>query len=406
MEIIRLPISEIKPAEYNPRKDLKPTDREYKQLKKSIEEFGFVETLVWNKRTGNLISGHQRLKILKELGVKEIEVSVVDLPIEKEKALNVALNKIQGDWDEARLVELLLELEAQGQLNLTGFTKEDMHKLQGELELERLKKEPTPEKPRGNREYEIDLIYTFANDGTCCIATRAGFVYGIQSRAQVCPAAHRVGYVDNILRDEAWERHAVHFIDNPFKKYDHKRHLDVVAQHCPKYATVRDIMTREQCEEAGIEYYPLDQILKWAEELEKYAQNVIVVPKYDCIKDIPEKYVLGYSAPSSYGQTAMPIEKFRGRRIHILGGSPLVQYRYFQAAYEDVVSLDTNYVHKISMVGAIWGDDGVRSVTQLGVGEIVNPLYVAFAINIGKLAALYSRKPAEEDKRGDDRKEE
>lgn len=396
MEIIKLSIKEIKPAEYNPRKKLKPGDPEYTKLKRSIEEFDLVEPLVWNRRTGNLVGGHQRLNVLRELGVREVEVSVVDLPPEKEKALNVALNKIQGDWDETLLVELLQELEQEGQLNLTGFSKADMQKLQAELEREAMRKEKEP-KPKGTREYKIDLIYTFANDGTCCIAARAGFFYGIQSGANVCPAAHRVGYVENILRDEAWERHAVHFIDNEYRKYDHKKHLDVVAQFCPKYATVRDIMTKEQCEEAGIEYYPLDQILAWAEELERYTENVILIPKYDCIDDIPQKYVLGYSVPSNYGGTPLPIERFKGRKIHLLGGSPMLQYQYFKATADDVVSLDTNYVHKIAERGLLWGEQGERTpVGQLPIGEIVNPLYVAFAINIGKLGALYRRRPGGE----------
>lgn len=378
-----MPIKDIRPAEYNPRKNLTPQDPEYKKLRRSIEEFSLVEPLVWNRRTGNLVGGHQRLKVLRELGVKEVEVSVVDLPPEKEKALNVALNKIQGDWDDAFLVELLQELEAEGQLNLTGFSKADMQKLQAELEREVLKKEKEP-KPRGSREYEIDLIYTFAADHTCCIAVKSGFYYGIRSTAQVCPAAEK-------------EYHRVKFIDNEYHKYDHKKHLDVVAQYLPRYATVRDIMTEEQCEEAGIEYYSFDQILRWAEELEQYAENVILIPKYDCIDEIPEKYVLGYSVPTSYGGTPLPIERFKGRRIHLLGGSPMLQYQYFQAAYEDVVSLDTNYIHKISTVGSIWTKDGKSlSISDLGISEIVNPLYVAFAINIGKLGALYRRKPGGE----------
>lgn len=82
---MKLPIKEIKPAAYNPRRNLQPGDPEYKKLKRSIEEFNLVEPLVWNRRTGNLMGGHQRLKALKELGAKEVEVSVVDLPPEKER---------------------------------------------------------------------------------------------------------------------------------------------------------------------------------------------------------------------------------------------------------------------------------------------------------------------------------
>ena len=78
-----IPVSKINPATYNPRKDLKPEDPEYKKLLQSIIVFGYVDPLVWNKRTGNLVGGHQRFKILLAMGFKEVQVSVVDLPFPK-----------------------------------------------------------------------------------------------------------------------------------------------------------------------------------------------------------------------------------------------------------------------------------------------------------------------------------
>ncbi|MHC4159792.1 MAG: ParB N-terminal domain-containing protein [Planctomycetota bacterium] len=110
MEIKKVSLGKINPAVYNPRKDLKPDHAEYKQLLKSIDEFGLVQPLVWNKRTGNLVGGHQRLKVFQAKGIKEAYVSVVNLSPEKEKALNIALNKIRGDWDEDKLKLLLDEL--------------------------------------------------------------------------------------------------------------------------------------------------------------------------------------------------------------------------------------------------------------------------------------------------------
>jgi len=64
MIIQKISIDKINPASYNPRKDLKPDDKEYKQLVKSMNEFGDVEPLVWNKRTGNLVGGNQRFKVI------------------------------------------------------------------------------------------------------------------------------------------------------------------------------------------------------------------------------------------------------------------------------------------------------------------------------------------------------
>lgn len=130
MEIQTLKINEINPAVYNPRKDLKPGDLEYEKLKKSILEFDMVEPLVWNKRTKNLVGGHQRLKILKELGIQDVEISVVDLSEVKEKALNLALNKISGEWDYPRLKDLLEELDT-GELDIeiTGFDDKEIENL-------------------------------------------------------------------------------------------------------------------------------------------------------------------------------------------------------------------------------------------------------------------------------------
>lgn len=110
MNIQTIPINQINPAMYNPRVDLKPEHPEYQKLKKSVDEFGLVDPLIINERTGNLIGGHQRLKVIQDLGYTEVEVVIVDLPIEKEKALNIALNKIQGRWDEEKLITLLDEL--------------------------------------------------------------------------------------------------------------------------------------------------------------------------------------------------------------------------------------------------------------------------------------------------------
>jgi len=107
MKIEKKSIRDLTLADYNPRKDLQPGDPEYEKLKKSILEFDYVEPIIWNQRTGRVVGGHQQLKILQELGRTEVEVSVVDLPEDKEKALNLALNKISGDWDLPRLKDLL-----------------------------------------------------------------------------------------------------------------------------------------------------------------------------------------------------------------------------------------------------------------------------------------------------------
>ncbi len=131
MRIKTIAIQEINPAPYNPRIDLKPGNPEYETLKRSIDTFGCVEPLVWNKRSGNLVGGHQRFKVLLARGDTEVDVSVVDLPPEKEKALNIALNKISGDWDPRKLAQLLDELvQLPGfDVQLTGFDIPDVNAL-------------------------------------------------------------------------------------------------------------------------------------------------------------------------------------------------------------------------------------------------------------------------------------
>lgn len=134
MNIQKLKLNDLNPAPYNPRKDLKPGDPEFEKLRRSIETFGFVEPLIVNRRTGNtVVGGHQRLKVLKALGHTEAECVIVDLATADEKALNVALNKVSGDWDDNKLEELLKGLTAaEYDITLTGFDAKELEKIFGE----------------------------------------------------------------------------------------------------------------------------------------------------------------------------------------------------------------------------------------------------------------------------------
>ena len=130
MNIEKKKVTELLPADYNPRKDLKPGDPEYEKLKRSIEQFGYVEPIIWNGRTGRVVGGHQRLKVLQDSGITEIECVVVDLPESKEKALNIALNKISGDWDRDKLALLITDLQAEDfDVSLTGFDPAELDDL-------------------------------------------------------------------------------------------------------------------------------------------------------------------------------------------------------------------------------------------------------------------------------------
>ena len=130
MNIEKKNVKGLLPADYNPRKDLKPGDPEYEKLKRSIEQFGYVEPVIWNEKTGRVVGGHQRLKVLTDMGITEVDVVVVDMDTEKEKALNIALNKISGEWDTEKLALVIADLQGTDfDVSLTGFDPEELEDL-------------------------------------------------------------------------------------------------------------------------------------------------------------------------------------------------------------------------------------------------------------------------------------
>lgn len=130
MKIIKKQINELLPASYNPRKDLTPDDKEYQKIKRSIEEFGYIQPIIVNKRTNIIIAGNQRYKVLVDLGYTEVDCVEVDVSEQEEKTLNLAMNKIDNEWDMAALKDLLQELDT-GELDmdLTGFEDWEIEQL-------------------------------------------------------------------------------------------------------------------------------------------------------------------------------------------------------------------------------------------------------------------------------------
>lgn len=124
-------IADMNRAAYNPRVDLQPEDEEYQAIERSLKRHGLVQPIVWNRRTNTVVSGHQRLTVLEAQGETEVTVSVVDLDDIQEKELNVALNKITGEWDDDKLSVILNEL---GEEAIdTGFTLPGIDVLRDEL---------------------------------------------------------------------------------------------------------------------------------------------------------------------------------------------------------------------------------------------------------------------------------
>ena len=125
MELRQIDISLLHEADYNPRQPLQPGDPEFDKLERNIQKYGDVEPIIWNETTGNVVGGHQRLAVLKHLGVKSTLVSVVRLDLKQEKLLNVGLNKIRGSWDNAKLEALLAEFEPDEAL-YSGFDAQEI----------------------------------------------------------------------------------------------------------------------------------------------------------------------------------------------------------------------------------------------------------------------------------------
>lgn len=129
MEFQTVKIDSLMPASYNPRKDLKPGDKEYEKIKRSIDEFGYVDPIIVNADL-TIIGGHQRWKVLKHLGFTEVDCVVIDVDKSKEKALNVALNKISGEWNQELLGELIKDLQdLDYDVSFTGFEAAEIDEL-------------------------------------------------------------------------------------------------------------------------------------------------------------------------------------------------------------------------------------------------------------------------------------
>lgn len=162
MEIRRMKIADLHRAAYNPRVDLQPGDEEYETIKKSVSTYGLVQPIVWNERSGTVISGHQRLTVLEDMGETEADVSVVDLSDIQEKQLNIAMNKVTGEWDDRKLSDILTELGDEAPD--TGFTLPEIDVLKNELESFFDDQPDEPEQPETGIEDTFLITLSFYKD--------------------------------------------------------------------------------------------------------------------------------------------------------------------------------------------------------------------------------------------------
>lgn len=381
MKIEMRSIDQLTPYAANPRA---ASDALVRKVAASIQEFGWQQPLVVDAE-GVVIVGHTRLMAAQLLRLQTVPVQVADLPPEKARAYRIADNRLaeESQWDKTLLAAELSEIDNYDlDLSLTGFDSGEIEGLlapeYGETPMERTE----PQKRRS----PLDLIFTVNGaGGFCCMAANSGWRYGVQSgtaghRPHICPY------------HATQATHALTFIDNDYFHYDHADHRALVAEYRPKYATVRDIMSKAQCEAAGIAFYPREQIEDWAFELSEHAENVIVIPKYDCLDQIPEAFMLGYSVPTSHGGTPMPLSRFQGRRVHLLGGSWARQRAALAELGEDAVSLDNNYLMKTAAFGSfVYPSGDTDQLDSVMPHRLVNPLYVSLALSLGAVAAEANR---------------
>lgn len=379
-----VPLDRLHPSAWNPRFI---RDRRFANLCQAIEA---DPDFLWQRPVlatadGTIYAGNMRYRAAQHLGWTTIPAIIADIPqqLAQERALRD--NNQWGEWQEDDLSALVYQLQQEGsELATLGF---DQGALETILDLSGARREA--EEIAGlqpsKRTLPLDAFLTWdADDEMCCLAVRAGLRYGTQTGGRPCVRAHP--------DLPAGGQHRLDFIDNDYLNYRHDEHLAMVQKWRPKYCTVRDIMTEDQCERLGTPYYPLEQILEWAAQLNAYAEHVIVIPKFDCLRQIPEQYVLGYSVPTSHGATPLQAAMFKGRRVHLLGGSWKRQLSYLALLGDDVVSLDNNHLAKVAMYGTFMHADGATEgldkLCQLAhlPDPVTNPMWVAATLSVGAMA--------------------
>lgn len=182
-------LADLRPAEYNPRVQLQPADPEYQNIKRSIETFGYVDPIIINQ-DGTIIGGHQRYNVMRDLGYTEAQVVVVDLNKNDEKALNIALNKITGEWDEIKLKDLLLDLDLNDyDLTATGFSSKEVEDL-----VIRLDKDVEAE----DDDFDADADYESIEEP----ATQRGDIWILGDHRLMCGDSTDLGDVNTLMGGE------------------------------------------------------------------------------------------------------------------------------------------------------------------------------------------------------------
>lgn len=184
---------------------------------------------------------------------------------------------------------------------------------------------------------------------------------------------------------------ALYFADQEWKEPDRKKYMAALARHCPHMATVLDWEREEQWPE----------VWEWAQEAAQWVRQVVIIPKVSgCLDQIPESVggaavVLGYSVPTSYGASPVPLWEFARRPVHLLGGSPHRQMEL--TGYLNVVSVDGSMTQQQSRAGRFWrrerGSKGHWiQLSEIGVTLRNNAHHEAFRRSCINIRATWEQK--------------
>ena len=346
-------------------------------------------------RGGVILAGNHTYAAAHELGWDELAAVQLDIDPDSAEARRIMLadNRTAdlGGYDEGLLLDLLRSLDED--LLGTGYVPDDLDDLvarttQGLDGMERAAEVETGDAmPARKRTLPLDVILSI-NAGPSFAEAQAGI---------------RLGWQPGVISDYVTAARAYYrrypraprlaFMDNPWHGYDHEQHLAAVAEMRPKYATTRDLLTREQAAEAKVEYLSLTQVLDQAAEIAEHCEHVILIPKYQCLDKLPESIdgtpvVLGYSVQSSYGGTAVPIKAFAGRPIHLLGGPWKKQRAYLNLMGEDVVSLDNNHVMSVARYAQVVTRSGeMTQLDELLGHHVHSPYFPALVLSCANIAS-------------------
>lgn len=386
-----------------------PKGHEAGVIDSSVGRFGFIDPIVEDRRTGRIISGHGRTESLRAAqergdtppdGVRQDKDGAWLVPVvvgwasrsdTEAAAALIALNRSTelGGWEEESLLTLLDELIVLGDEGLAGvgFDQSDIDDLRHRLDSlgygdqDGAGENPSPKQRSTRPTLPLDAIMCVNDHQLAMPAFSMGWQRGLITSAW---KGKRIQAFNSSFLNIP-----IVFMDNEWHDYNHADHVEAVAAVRPKYATVRDIVTKEQASAEGVAYYDLSQTLAMAEEVAPYVENVILIPKFDCLDRLPEtiggkRVVLGYSVRSSYGGTPMPAAMFAGRPVHLLGGSWKRQRRLLELLGTDVVSLDHNQLLKVATVGTFWMGDG----TSLSLSDVIRVPHFHMHVTVALGAAM------------------